>query len=111
MLSSAVNRARAARSNDKGFTLIELLIVIIILGVLAGIVVFSVSGITDRGKTNACETTKKTIETAYEAYIANQVTFARPTEWDDLYPEYVHSATQPAGVTITWGTGVVTGSC
>ena len=43
-------RIRAARENESGFTLIELLIVIVILGVLSGIVVFSVSGITSRGK-------------------------------------------------------------
>ena len=39
---------------EEGFTLIELLIVIIILGVLAAIVVFSVSGITNKGSSAAC---------------------------------------------------------
>ena len=57
-------------SRDDGFTLIELLIVIIILGVLAGIVVFAVGGITDRGKASACSTEKKTLQTAEEAYYA-----------------------------------------
>jgi general secretion pathway protein G len=56
--------------DDGGFTLIELLIVIIILGVLAGIVVFAVGGITDRGKTSACSTEKKTLQTAEEAFYA-----------------------------------------
>ncbi|GAA3523217.1 prepilin-type N-terminal cleavage/methylation domain-containing protein [Nocardioides daeguensis] len=105
------DRLSAVRRDDRGFTLIELLIVIIILGVLAAIVVFSVQGITDRGKTSACDTTKKTVETAYEAYIANSPTGAKPAAWSDLYPNYVHSATQPTGVTITWATGQVSGTC
>ena len=38
-----------AREEESGFTLIELLIVIVILGILAGVVIFSVGGITDTG--------------------------------------------------------------
>ncbi|MGW5532330.1 type II secretion system protein, partial [Streptomyces xanthochromogenes] len=41
-----------ARRQD-GFTLIELLVVIVILGVLAAIVVFSVRGIGDKGHKSA----------------------------------------------------------
>ncbi len=55
---------------DEGFTLIELLIVIVILGVLAGIVVFAVGGINDSSKTSACKSDKKTVETASEAFYA-----------------------------------------
>lgn len=58
------------RRNDDGFTLIELLIVIIILGILAAIVVFSVRGITDKGDKAACQTSVSTIDTAFEAYAA-----------------------------------------
>ena len=43
-----LQRLRAARKNESGFTLIELLIVIVILGVLAGIVVFAVGAFNDR---------------------------------------------------------------
>src|SRR4051794_32525214 len=60
------------RSEDEpGFTLIELLVVIVILGILAAIVVFAVGGITDKGQTAACDTEKKTIQTAEEAYYAH----------------------------------------
>src|SRR3954462_6486583 len=62
--------ARDARRNEAGFTLIELLIVIVILGVLAAIVVFSVRGITDRGATAACKANVSSINTAVEAYYA-----------------------------------------
>ena len=56
---------------DKGFTLVELLIVIVILGILATVTVFAVTGITNKGKTSACQSDAKTIQTAEEAYSAN----------------------------------------
>ncbi|HWJ08752.1 MAG TPA: prepilin-type N-terminal cleavage/methylation domain-containing protein [Nocardioides sp.] len=65
-----IDRLQAARREDRGFTLIELLIVIIILGILAAIVVFSVRGISDRGDESACKTEIRTVETAYEAAVA-----------------------------------------
>lgn len=57
-------------NNDEGFTLIELLIVIVILGILATVVVFSVRGITDQGQDNACSADVRTMEVAVEAYYA-----------------------------------------
>ena len=65
-----LQQLRKARQEESGFTLIELLIVIVILGVLAGIVVFAVGGITDRGNVSACKTDVKTVEVASEAYYA-----------------------------------------
>ena len=56
---------------NKGFTLVELLIVIVILGILATVTVFAVTGITNKGKTSACQSDAKTIQTAEEAYSAN----------------------------------------
>jgi general secretion pathway protein G len=55
---------------EQGFTLIELLVVIAILGILAGVVVFAVGGITNRGKNSACVTEVRTIRTALEATYA-----------------------------------------
>jgi general secretion pathway protein G len=72
-------RIRATRENESGFTLIELLIVIVILGVLSGIVVFSVSGITNRGKTEACNATVSTVQVAGEAYYAKNGVYAATT--------------------------------
>ena len=59
-----------ARSDESGFTLIELMIVIVILGVLAGIVIFAVGGITDNGNVAACKSDVKTVDVAVEAYKA-----------------------------------------
>ncbi|WP_328314364.1 prepilin-type N-terminal cleavage/methylation domain-containing protein [Streptomyces sp. NBC_00442] len=56
---------------EAGFTLIELLVVIVILGILAAVVVFSVRGINDKGQSSACKTDKSTIATAEEAYFAS----------------------------------------
>jgi len=72
-----LDRIREARRNESGFTLIELLIVIVILGVLAGIVVFAVSAFNGDGKTAACKADLKNVEIASEAYYAkNKSTYA-----------------------------------
>ena len=71
-LPNHLSALRKARKDEGGFTLIELLIVIVILGVLAGIVVFSVRGITDRGDTAACKAEVKTVEVAVEALLRQE---------------------------------------
>jgi len=65
---------------DKGFTLVELLIVIVILGILATVTVFAVRGITDQGQKSACDTDKRTMETAIEAFYAQKGTAVNPDE-------------------------------
>jgi general secretion pathway protein G len=58
------------RKQDDGFTLVELLVVIVILGVLAGIVVFAVGGITNNSTKSACSSDVATIQAAEDAYFA-----------------------------------------
>jgi prepilin-type N-terminal cleavage/methylation domain-containing protein len=67
---------RKARHEESGFTLIELLMVIVILGILAGIAVFAVSGITDKGAASACKADYKTVQVASEAYFTQNGTHA-----------------------------------
>ena len=55
---------------DGGFTLIEVLIVIVILGVLATVVVFAVSGTTTDAEDTGCKNDAKVLVTAVEAYFA-----------------------------------------
>jgi general secretion pathway protein G len=102
-----LQQIRKAMKEEKGFTLIELLIVIVILGVLAAIVVFSVSGITDRGKTSACKADVATVTSAVEAYYAATPAAGTPAYPADeaaattaLVPKFLHS--WPADVDYTW---------
>jgi general secretion pathway protein G len=64
------------RKHDAGFTLVEILVGIAILGILAGIVVFSVSGVSSSGQTAACATEKSTLQAAQEAYFAKNSAYA-----------------------------------
>jgi general secretion pathway protein G len=62
--------ARPAEEREGGFTLVELLVVIVVLGVLAGLVVLAVGGIRDRGVASACEGDRRTLDGAIGAYHA-----------------------------------------
>ena len=121
MLRALQNQRR--RTADDGFTLIELLIVIVILGVLAAIVVFSVRGITDKGDTAACKSDVATVTTAEEAFYAgayggtppvqNGATTATYASISDLVAAgLLHSAPSSTHYTVTANatTGDVTGS-
>lgn len=71
-----LQRIRKLRAVEAGFTLIELLIVVVILGVLAGIVVFAVSAFNNDGVQAACKSDAKNVEIAGEAYYAKVGSYA-----------------------------------
>jgi len=107
---------RKVRRDEEGFTIIELVIVIVILGILAAVVVFAVSGINDRGQTAACKADVKAIDTAAESYYAQKGT-AAATMTDLVNNGFLHKDSQiqsggltkvTASYTITFtpGTGV-----
>ncbi len=58
------------RQNEGGFTLIELLIVIVVLGILAGLVVFGVGQFRGDSEEQACESNAKLVEVAGQAWLA-----------------------------------------
>jgi prepilin-type N-terminal cleavage/methylation domain-containing protein len=64
-------RARKIEKGEEGFTLIELLIVIVVLGILAAVVVFSLGGVTKNADQSACQADYSTLNTAVVAYTAN----------------------------------------
>jgi prepilin-type N-terminal cleavage/methylation domain-containing protein len=59
-----------ARQDESGFTLIELLIVIVVLGILAGVVVFGVGTFREDSSLAACKANLKTVSVASDAFIA-----------------------------------------
>lgn len=71
---------------QKGFTLIELMVVVVILGILAGIAVPKMFGLSDKSKVSEAPQVLKTYETLQQAYIAeksqigtmNSITFVKP---------------------------------
>jgi type II secretion system protein G len=62
---------RASGDGEQGFTLIELLIVIVVLGILAAVVVFSLGSVTGKSAVAACQADGATVNTAIAAYYAN----------------------------------------
>jgi general secretion pathway protein G len=100
--------ARRRRKGQQGFTLIELLVVIAVLAVLAGIVIFNVTGVATRGATAACKTDLKTIQTASDAYRTDLGSY--PGSVGALVPAYLHTTPTDVG-TVSWdANGTVTSS-
>ncbi|GAA1976578.1 prepilin-type N-terminal cleavage/methylation domain-containing protein [Nocardioides panacihumi] len=105
MLQNTLNRARNLREEEGGFTLIELVIVILVLGILAGIVVFSVRGVQDHGEVAACKTEVRTVDTAVEAFYANNTSYPAnlgalttdPNKFLRSLPTYVASVNGTTG--------------
>ena len=70
MNTTSTNRVN--QRADRGFTLVEILVVIVILGILAVVVAFSVRGVTERGETVSCGSDADTLTTAAEVYMAQE---------------------------------------
>ncbi|MEZ5311471.1 MAG: type II secretion system protein [Microthrixaceae bacterium] len=92
-------KKRMEMRGQGGFTLIELLVVIAILGILAGVVVFAVSNITDGAKKNACKIEKRSLQTAIEAAKASD-------DPSDTWQSFTDTSTTPkywtvSGTTLT----------
>ncbi len=50
----------------------EILVVIVILGILATVVLFTVRGVTERGETSACAGDARTLTIAADTYMAQE---------------------------------------
>lgn len=70
-------RVRPARGGDQGFTLVELLVVVVVLGVLAGSVVFGVARFRSDSETAACDADVGLVNSAADAYAAATGTYPR----------------------------------
>lgn len=74
---------------DEGFTLIELLIVIVILGVLAGVVVLAVTGLGATSKTSAEAADRASLVKAQEAHFAVTAAAGKYSPEPDLVPLFL----------------------
>jgi general secretion pathway protein G len=96
-----------ASDNEIGFTLIELLIVIVVLGILAGVTVFALGGVTSQSAVASCKADAKSVEVAVEAYRAQ--TGSYPAGLAVLVPTYLRTAPTSThyAVTVVAATGEV----
>jgi general secretion pathway protein G len=110
-----IDQRRHTRTPESGFTLIELLIVIVILGVLAGVVVFGVSAFNNQGVASSCKSDIENVTVASQAYYAATGGWAKdiPTM---VSAGYLHNAPTSTKYTITYtpptgsGDATVTGT-
>jgi prepilin-type N-terminal cleavage/methylation domain-containing protein len=100
-----MERRKSGEASNYGFTLIELLIVIVVLGVLAAIVVFSLGGVTGQSHQAACTTDAQTINVAADEYQAKTGNWPATVGIAGLVTNnYLHSAPATTnGYTITIG--------
>jgi general secretion pathway protein G len=68
----------ATDEDEQGFTLVELLIVVVVLGILAAVTVFGLSGSTRKSQVAACNTDARSVEVAVEAYHSDQQAWPTP---------------------------------
>jgi general secretion pathway protein G len=100
---------------ESGFTLIELLIVIVVLGILAAVVIFALSGVTQSSAQSACNADAKSVEVAVEAYNNQKGTWPGDStsltstylrQWPSNGTHYAIGIDASGGVWVTAGTSV-----
>jgi prepilin-type N-terminal cleavage/methylation domain-containing protein len=94
---TVLDRLRTKQANDEGFTLIEMLIVIVVLGVLAGITVFGVSTFKKDSEDSACQASGKTVGVAADAFAAKTGNYPTSIATDLVGNSYLKTA--PTGGT------------
>lgn len=99
------------KERQSGFTIVELLIVIVVIGILAGITIVAYSGITNRANTTKAQSNATTVQSVAEAMNADIGYYPElTTDFTGAYAgsSVTRTASLPAGVSLffTGGTGV-----
>jgi type II secretion system protein G len=87
-------------SGNKGFTLIELLVVIAVLGILAGIAVPRLTGVTDRAKKSEAIAALGSLKTALE--IEELENGSYPTSIGAIAATYLDGITSSSATAAEW---------
>jgi general secretion pathway protein G len=101
------------QTSDHGFSLIELLIVIVVLGILSAVVVFSLGGVATNSRQADCKADGTSMNTAVNAYKAangsgpttsTQLVTAYLASWPSTSNGYTFSLTSAGTLAIAIGT-------
>jgi general secretion pathway protein G len=73
-------RTTSRGSGDEGFTLVELLVIMLVLGIIASVVVFSLSGVEPKSIRTACTADARTVDVATTSYLIENPLVSQVTE-------------------------------
>lgn len=97
-------------TKDKGFTLIELLVVIAIIGILAGMVLVSMSGARSKARDARRLSDMRQLVSAQEMYYGEHDAYATSATYPSAIGTYLTATpTDPLGATHAYGTVSNTG--
>lgn len=81
---------RKLRQEEQGFTLVELVVVVVILGILAGVGIQQFGNVQERARQSAHEANVKVLTSAAQMYaLLEDVQFSKEITEDDLVPYYL----------------------
>src|SRR5207248_5307047 len=67
-----MRKLRAFQQGDEGLTLIELMLVVLVIGVLAGVIAVNLNGVVANAKINSMKGTLTSLQTAIDTFAANK---------------------------------------
>ena len=75
------------KTNKKGFTLTELIVVIVIIGILAGVLIPSIAGYVNKSKRSAAEQEAYAIVDVWEYYVVEAKASMTTDKFSDYYSD------------------------
>jgi prepilin-type N-terminal cleavage/methylation domain-containing protein len=90
LLGNFIMRSKIKISNQNGFTLLEMLVVILIIGILAGIAIIGLKGATRTARVQSCKVEVSSVYTAALAFKNDN-----PDNHPDVYDPTVKSTLNP----------------